>query len=79
MFGGAWLVRRVIGRKSGRTWARRWACLVFDFLLLFDGETQETQRDFTDFSHRDFYSCQAFVLKHSVFKTRGGRSGEKTP
>jgi hypothetical protein len=42
-------VRRVIGRKSGRTWARRWACLVFDFLLLFDGETQETQRDFTDF------------------------------
>jgi hypothetical protein len=66
-------------KKIGQNLGTTLGMFGFDFLLLFDGETQETQRDFTDFSHRDFYSCQAFVLKHSVFKTRGGRSGEKTP
>jgi hypothetical protein len=36
-------------KKIGQNLGTTLGMFGFDFLLLFDGETQETQRDFTDF------------------------------
>jgi hypothetical protein len=44
------------------------------FFPLFDGERRKSRKScqtvcvFTDFSHRYFYSCQAFTLKHIILE-----------